>query len=857
MPVTQLLFWGVPIIALVSYSLLMLFLVLSAKDRYISTFMLVLGSLIVWTASALFMRMDLYPGTLFWNRAMVTGMFFVPFLIHLFVSVLGGNIRKIPTVIKAVVLAAALAANFLGYVISDAQVITRSVFINNQPLTYYEFTYELGSLAIPVYIAFFLTILSILFESRSAAKTGIAPAGSIALIVTGTVIMFIGVISNITPVLGRYPIDIMATFINAILLMIAIYKYRMLELRFMLTRGIVFFTIASSLTFLYMQSVLWLDRRADLFSNSQARYITILSILLVAVLFQPLFHLTRKLVNRIFHKADYTRRQALKNFSLTISGIINLENICESLNEAIQSALHTRKIFVMIHNEDQQGYEVFHSSSHIYKPELQIGYDHPISRWFKENDSSLTDHTMKSLPFFKSMWDREKRLLDELDIEVIVPVKSRNELTGMILLSSKESNRPYILDDLDLLTYLGTSTGVAFDNARLYANAQAEATTDSLTKLYNHRYFLRALSEQIDQLGSNELSLLLIDLDFFRLYNDLYGHFDGDRALQQIAAILTQIVGSRGIVSRYGGEEFTVLLPHHDAHKAYEVAEKIRLEIQRAFMNSSDATQQFLTASIGICSYPQSAPTADELLKRTDFAMYTAKNKGKNQTVIYTPGVTSAEPEAGVPLENFESEPAYATTIYALTAAIDAKDQYTFGHSQRVAEYATTLAKSLNLDPSHLMILREAALLHDVGKIGIPEHVLNKTERLTTAEFEIIKKHVEMSITIIKHLPSLNYVLPAVIGHHERWDGKGYPRGMKGESIPLLARCLAIADAFDAMTSDRPYHRGISVYDTLQEIERNSGTQFDPELVVIFSKLVRNKTIRINTNFRSSSSLVG
>ncbi|SMP61464.1 diguanylate cyclase domain-containing protein [Anoxynatronum buryatiense] len=854
MPLSQFLFWGVPIIALVSYCLLMLFLVLSTKDRYIKTFMLVLGALILWTASALFMRMDLSPGSLFWNRIMVTGMFFVPFLIHVFVSVLGGRLRKLPLFVAGIALTAALAANFSGMVVQEAAIISTPIFIHQQPTLYRELTYKLGPLAIPVYILFFLTIFSVLVQARKASQAGTAPVGSIRLVVTGTIIMFVGVVLNLVPMLGRYPLDILATFINALLLVVAIYKYRMLELRFMITRGLAFFAVVAALITVYLQGLLWVDHRFTLFSGNHSTLITLMLIMLIAATFQPLIILSRKVVSLIFQKADYSRRQALKNFSLTISGVLSLEKICESLTDAVQSVLRTRKIFVMTYSENSQTYDVFHSSSHIYHPELTLETDHPLPVWFRKNETSLTSQAMKSLPYFKSMWDQEKRLLDQLDIEVIVPVKSRNELTGMILLSSKEDNRPYQPDDLDLLTYLGTSTGVAFDNARLYAAAQAEAHTDSLTKLYNHRYFCRSLAEQIEQVGSGDLSLLLIDLDYFKLYNDLYGHFDGDRALQQIAAILTRLVGTRGIVSRYGGEEFTVLLPHHPTQQAYEMAERIRIEIQQTFMNSDDVTQQFLTASIGICTYPRSAPNGDELLKRADFAMYTAKNKGKNQTVIYTPASATnpSSPSKSQPGGNFDAEPSYAATIYALTAAIDAKDQYTFGHSQRVAEYAVTLGKSLNLDPSHLMILKEAALLHDIGKIGIPEQILNKTGPLIRDELEVIRKHVEMSITIVKHLPSLTYVLPAVIGHHERWDGKGYPRGTQGENTPLLARCLAIADTFDAMTSDRPYHRGMGIHDALHEIERNAGTQFDPELVVLFSKLVKNKTISINQNYRNS-----
>jgi diguanylate cyclase (GGDEF)-like protein/putative nucleotidyltransferase with HDIG domain len=336
----------------------------------------------------------------------------------------------------------------------------------------------------------------------------------------------------------------------------------------------------------------------------------------------------------------------------------------------------------------------------------------------------------------------------------------------------------------------------------------------------------------------------MIDLDLFKLYNDLYGHFEGDRALEMVANILKRIIGDKGTICRYGGEEFTVILPYHDARKAYELAEKIRTEIEASFFNVNDVTQRFLTASIGICTYPQAAPNTEELLKRADLAMYTAKNQGKHQTVIYTPRIITKQNVSSCDTEDL-FQPNYTSTIYALAAAIDAKDHYTFGHSQRVANYVTILANEISLDKAHIEVLQEAALLHDIGKLGIPENILTKAGRLTDEEFEIIKKHVEMSITIIKHLPTLNHVIPAVIGHHERWDGKGYPRGLKGENIPFSARCLAIADAFDALTSNRPYRAGLTINSALAEIKNNLGTQFDPAMANLFIKLVQDGTIKV------------
>ena len=522
--------------------------------------------------------------------------------------------------------------------------------------------------------------------------------------------------------------------------------------------------------------------------------------------------------------------------------------MARELIEAVQLALHARQVLVLVKHEEQEHYYVYRTSSQVFRPDFKLYCDNPIVKWLKTHNTGLLRDELYSLPFFKSMWEKEKQALHDLDIEVIIPMKSRNDLIGMLMLTRKEKNTAYTLDDMDLLTYLGASSAVAFDNASLYSRAQSEALTDSLTKLFNYRYFCKALTEQMEKIGSAELSLLLIDLDLFKLFNDLYGHVEGDRALETVAAIMTRLVGQKGVICRYGGEEFTILLPYHDAKSAYDTAEKIRLEIQRAFLNTSDTAQRFLTASIGVCTYPYAAPNAEELLNRADLAMFAAKNQGKNQTIIYTPKIVLHGKQSDVSSKGITGQSSHAATIYALTAAIDAKDHYTFGHSQRVAEYASILAGALDLDESHIEIVREAALLHDVGKIGIPENILMKAGRLNNEEYDIVKRHVEMSLTIIKHLPSLNHTLPAVLGHHERWDGRGYPRGIKEENIPVAARCLAISDSFDAMTSIRPYREALSVEAALHEIKNNMGTQFDPVIAKIFMELVINGTISVENS---------
>lgn len=198
----------------------------------------------------------------------------------------------------------------------------------------------------------------------------------------------------------------------------------------------------------------------------------------------------------------------------------------------------------------------------------------------------------------------------------------------------------------------------------------------------------------------------------------------------------------------------------------------------------------------------------------------------------------------GEPLVREDVYTSYQSTIYALTAAIDAKDHYTFSHSRHVAEYAGILAEEYGMSEDFIELVREAGLLHDIGKIGIPEHILNKPGKLEPEEYEIMKGHVEAAVSIIRNLPSLDYVIPAVIGHHERYDGKGYPRGIAGEDIPLSARILCIADSFDAMVSKRSYKDRCSLEFAMEEILKQAGMQFDPQLAPLFVEAVREGKIK-------------
>ena len=358
-----------------------------------------------------------------------------------------------------------------------------------------------------------------------------------------------------------------------------------------------------------------------------------------------------------------------------------------------------------------------------------------------------------------------------------------------------------------------------------------EARIDNLTNVYNYRYFVEEISEEFERCRSSSLALLYVDLDDLKLYNMLNGARKGDEVLCRVAEILTHTTGENGKVFRYSGKVFAVLLPGYDMRRTEELARGIQKKIHE--LNDGTSPQP-LSASCGICVAPYAASNAKELMNNADLAVFNAKNSGKHTISIF---------ENSRPVFQNSAQRAQYAIINSLTAAIDAKDHYTFAHSRNVARYAAVLAVAAGLNDEQVSVIYEAGLLHDIGKISISESILSKQGKLTDEEMDIMRGHVNNSIDMIRHLSSMDYLIPAVVGHHERWDGKGYPTGIAREDIPITARCLALADSFDAMTSDRPYRKGLPVSYAAEQIRKNEGTQFDPALSEIFLSLIEQGEI--------------
>jgi diguanylate cyclase (GGDEF)-like protein len=363
---------------------------------------------------------------------------------------------------------------------------------------------------------------------------------------------------------------------------------------------------------------------------------------------------------------------------------------------------------------------------------------------------------------------------------------------------------------------------------------------DKLTELYNHSFFHESLTKKIEESNKSgkTLSLLFMDIDHFKYYNDFNGHQKGDEILSIIGGMLKTLVRKNDIPARYGGDEFAIILPETDETEALELAEKIRYEIQeKIFFGQEYMPNSNLTMSIGVSVFPEKSKTDLELIKNADEALYRAKFLRKNSVERYTSILD------GLIDSLDEDSKDIITSIKTLIAVINAKDKYTYRHVERVVAFARLIADKLKLGEDDKKSLIYSAYIHDIGKINIEQEILVKSTPLTKDEWEKLKEHPQGGVDIIKNVDSLKNVVPIILQHHEKYDGTGYPSGLKGNNITYLARILMVADSFDAMTSNRPYHQKMSFDEGIRELVRCSGTQFDPDIVLEFIKVIKENTL--------------
>jgi diguanylate cyclase (GGDEF)-like protein/PAS domain S-box-containing protein len=383
------------------------------------------------------------------------------------------------------------------------------------------------------------------------------------------------------------------------------------------------------------------------------------------------------------------------------------------------------------------------------------------------------------------------------------------------------------------------------------------ALRDSHTGLSNHRHFEEIIEAEFFRAKryNHALSVIMLDIDYFKSINDVYGHQFGDLILKQLARQLKRLVRKYDIVCRLGGEEFVIISPATNRADALNLAHRILDHISLYDFGDKDHSVK-LKLSLAVTSYPDDKVNKGrELINRADQILGKVKEFGGNN--VYSSLDLKSMKDTLKPKKDKSADikqlrakidrltkkanQGLSEAIFAFAKTLELKDHYTGEHVEKTVHYATEVARALDLPQEETERIRQAAILHDLGKIGISERILLKKGKLTKKEFEEIKKHPQIGVDIIRPIQSLQSVVPLIFYHHERWDGKGYASRLKGEDIPVGARIIAVSDVYEALTSDRPYRKAYSEDEAKKIIKDGSGTQFDPKIVETFLKVLEEE----------------
>jgi diguanylate cyclase (GGDEF)-like protein len=374
------------------------------------------------------------------------------------------------------------------------------------------------------------------------------------------------------------------------------------------------------------------------------------------------------------------------------------------------------------------------------------------------------------------------------------------------------------------------------------------ATFDKLTGVPNRRSLVTELFDEVERANRYErpLSVAFVDIDHFKAVNDMYGHAVGDVVLRGVAQSIQENLRATDMVGRFGGEEFMLILTETNVEEGAVLTEKLRMIVSRLKFSVEGNADLSVTISIGIAGGIGARLSSDELVRDADAAMYSAKSLGRNQTYIFAePDEDARVPRAPISAQGRAraveiGRSARDAATASLTSVISPLPHYGGQPSALIAAIVVAMARNLALPDAEVDRIRTAALLHDLGKVAVPQEILDKPAALTSAEWRTVVQHPRIGQVILEQAAALKDAVPIILHHHERYSGHGYPFGLRGSDIPLGARIVAIADAYDAMTHDRPYKRAMSHDSAVAELRRHAGTQFDPELVNLFCDLFAN-----------------
>lgn len=806
-------------LALIYYSALLVVILRQRNFAQVEIlFSLYLLSMIVWSFSGfmMFAKTDIM-NALFWNRFLVVGSMGMPVAFYGFVmSFLGKYGRPWIRVSIAGYLLMQLL-NVSGLIITSAS--TSEGVIHNE--------YGIGLIIVSSYWLFFIgaSTFELVREFRRSKDSTYRNRLRYLLLVI--ILIFGGNLTNLTD-LKSLPTDIAANIIAALLITFAILRHRLLDISSVVRKGVLYSIptmMVGAVYYLTIQGVLQLLPKIhglELFLFSLAAAI------LTALLIQPFLSRAQTWIDRMFFREKYDASAMLERISRNAAHLLELDSITRLILSEVTQTLHIRKGAILIKRQENANFALV---SHIgFEDTAALSWEntHPVVSILSSRDTPMTRFDMEALLLIKNVLPDDRAELDLIGGELFIPLKAKDQLVGIFILGLKLSELTYSEDDQLTLATLANQTAVAIENARLYSAEQSRR--EELDALYELTRQLVATNE-VNSVIQNTTHHVVTSahVTFSRILTpDERGGFYC-RAAYPI----------RNIAYNLGVERFEPPETLSFYLSAIQSSEPSFLNRSDSGITEEIAKSLMLDLANTLCMCP--LKVGGEVLG----LLILGERRETNREPFDSDKmrlISAIADQAANALQRAnmheQMENTFLETVLALANAMDARDTYTNNHSQRLSSMAEIMCREINANEEDVWAVHWAGMLHDIGKIGVPDQILRKKGPLTNEDWLIMKEHPDIGARIVAPVKKLGNVAPLIRAHHERYDGHGYPSGLKGKNIPMGARILSIADAYTAMTDERVYHKPLSQEDAISELRHKKETQFDPELVEVFISLL-------------------
>lgn len=807
----------VPFITFFLYGVL-LFVVITSRPQTESRrrFRWYLLSMTVYSLSAFFLLVDV-SHSLPWMRIFASSG--IPIMISLFSftqSVVDEKIRWMRYV---------FVYGLIGIILSlSTNLVIKSAFIEESTI-HYEFGKGFLLISGPSYL---LVIYSIYLLARSyrSSQDVVQRNRLLYLIIALSVIPLISLV-NFTP-LGKYPLDIAGYGVSALLIAYTILRYQLLDIRIVIRQGMLYSIPTIIIGTAYFLVITLFINIFGLFSGPEIFLTSLIVAVITALVAEPLRVRAQAIIDRMFFREKYNSTQMLRTLSGSVATVLDIYRITTMILDEVCSTLHIPMAAFFLRDQITGRFQLTTQIGQDAAQNIEFRQGHPMVLWLSSHDKPLTSYDMEVLPQFQSLWHSERQDLEILSAELFIPIKVHDALVGIFLVGSKLSEQAYTLEDILTLSTVANQTAVAIENARLYTSEQ--------TRL-----------QEMDILYSMARRLVTID-NLDEVVTIVAQH-----AVDSVQATYARIL------TREENGDYTCRAYHSLSHPMDDckVGEKEPLVAEHYYnwimqggqpeivqsndpdLNPEEKSVLFYSNAKSICLSPLKG--IDEnigllILGDDQHQLADSFPPTKQRLINVISDYAASAIQRAILHERLEET--FLETIIALANAVDARDSYTGDHSQRMAKLSTRIGTVMNLAKDEIEALHWASILHDIGKIGVPDEILNKKGKLTKQEWVIMKEHPVIGAQIVAPVKYLDRVSPIIRAHHEKIDGTGYPYGLEGDDIPLGSRILAVVDAYIAIRDERIYSKAHTHEEAIAELRRSSGTHFDPDIVDVFCKTI-------------------